>query len=93
MGCLIPIYITIDVVDYLGDCYVCGEPIELGQIGVLDWQRRLLLHPIERKSEQLCIELYQTQYLIDHPNTTNTQLMIMFGISNSTARRRRNGTK
>ncbi len=93
VGCLIPIYITIDVVDYLGDCYMCAEPIELGQIGMMDWQRRLVLHPVERKSRLSCIENYQQQYLRDNPNTTNTQLMIMFGISYSTAKRRRAGVR
>lgn len=89
VGCLIPIYITEEVVDYLGDCYMCGLPIELGYVAVFDWQRKLILHPTIRSLNVNCINKYQQQYLVDNPNTTNTQLMIMFGISERTAKRRR----
>ncbi len=93
LGCLVSIYITEEVANYLGDCYVCRRPVELGQIGVYDWQRVLILHPIVRSQRVDCVSLYQQQYLIDHPGTTNTQLMIMFSISESTAKRRRAGVK
>ena len=89
VGCLIPIYITEEVVEYLGNCFVCAKPVELGNIAIFDWQRKLVLHPIERKLRIDCVAQYQTQYLVDNPNTTNTQLMIMFGISERTAVRRR----
>lgn len=93
VGCLIPIYITEEVVDYLGDCFICGELLELGNIGVFDWQRKLLLHPLVRQLKVDCVAKYQKQYLVDNPKTTNTQLMIMFGISERTAKLRRTGVK
>ena len=86
-------YITEEVVNYLGDCYVCDKPIEFGQIGMYDWQRKLLVHSMMRAKRINCIVEYQQQYLLDHPNTTITQLMIMFGISESTAKLRRAGVK
>lgn len=96
VGCLIPIYVTDRVADYFGQCYVCDEAIEVGQIAILDWQRKLVLHPLMRSLRVRCLEKYQQQYLIDNPNTTNMQLMIMFGISSRTVERRRkevnNGT-
>ena len=93
VGCLIPIYITEDVAYYFGVCFVCGEPVEIGQIGMLDWQRKLVLHPQMRSLSTRCIEEYQQQYLVDNPDTTNMQLMIMFGISERTAKRRRVGVR
>jgi len=89
VGCLIPIYVTENVADYFGACYICEGIIELGQIAVLDWQRKLVLHPVMRSLRIQCVEKYQQQYLVDNPNTTDMQLMIMFGISERTAKRRR----
>ena len=89
VSCLVSIFITEDVASVLGDCYVCDKPLELDQVGILDWQERLLLcNPNLRKTDS-CVSKYQEQYLKINPNTTIMQMMIQFGISRSTVSRRR----
>ena len=85
VSCLISIFVTDDVMDLLGDCHVCGKSLEPNQVAILDWQNKLLLH--NHSTE--CIAIYQEQYLRDYPDTTNMQMMILFGISLATAKRRR----
>lgn len=89
VSCFISIFVTEDVIDLLGDCVVCNKPIELGQVAILDWQIRVLLHNHSNK----CIAVYQEKYLKTYPDTTNMQMMILFGISLSVAKRRRLGVR
>ena len=89
VSCLISIYVTEDVVDLLGDCFMCSKPVELEQVAILDWQHRLLLH----NHSMECIAKYQEYYLRLYPETTHMQMMIMFGISKRTSKRRRAGVR
>ena len=88
VSCLISIFITEDVINLLGDCYICEQPLELEQIGTLDWQHRLLLH---RSSTEYpdCVVKYQEYYLKLNPEMTPMQIRILFGISKRTESRRR----
>ena len=88
VSCLVSIYVTEDVVDLFDSCFTCGRPVEIGQIGVWDWQHRLLLHSSSPHSDD-CISKYQEYYLKLYPNTTTMQMMILFGISRRTVMRRR----
>jgi len=89
VSCLISIFITEDVVDLLGDCFICEKPLELDQIGILDWQHRLLLHNPNLRGLDDCVSKYQEYYLKLYPETTVMQMMILFGISRRTVSRRR----
>lgn len=88
ISCLVSIYVTEDVVDLFDSCFTCGLPVEIGQIGMLDWQHRLLLHSNGLRIDD-CVPRYQEYYLKSNPTTTTMQMMIMFGISRRTVMRRR----
>ena len=81
----------VDVVTLLGDCAACDLPIEYETIAVLDWKAEVLIH-----KHDTCIATYIAQYVKDNPDVKATDLMVIFGISERSAWRRRrearNGT-
>ena len=86
VGILVPILITDDVQDILGDCVTCNNPIPTLQIAILNWKSDDLIH-------FNCVPRYIEKYLASNPDTTILELQVIFGISRATAYRRLKGAR